>query len=143
MRTELNEEEKLWLAENNEYINQDHVNRHWREVLANELNEPVFKMLAETTTISDADTEDQHDIEELLAQYLEPIEVVCLMQFYIEKLTRIEIAEKLSVAYYFEENRISQSSFDVTQVKYILEKSKEKLKTALKKLSTFSINREK
>lgn len=118
--------------ERERYVNQDVITRNWREVLSAEIGPGFYDAMADRCGIQDLDAFDSYFPETSpLSKIVDPVELECLRLFYVERMTRQEIAESIVIQHVIDGRVITTRPFTVYIVQKKLEAGRRAIKNAM------------
>jgi hypothetical protein len=115
--------------ERDRYINQDVVDRTWRERLSVEIGHSCFNSMADRSGMSNTLSSGNGCWDSLFEGKIDPVELECLRLFYIEGKSRIEIAETISIQYFSQGKLIMEKGATLLFVKRKLEDGRSKIRS--------------
>lgn len=127
---------KTWhgmsVDEREQYIDQDHAKRNWREILECEVGSDLFNDLADRSSISIMYTTGPGDeVEIWLKKELTPLQAIYIIQYYFQGMSVPNIAKGVKVQYQVGDVELTKKGVSSGAVYKELQRAKAQLKLKL------------
>lgn len=118
--------------EREQYIDQDHVKRDWREILECEVGSNLFNDLADRSSISLMYTTGPADeVEIWLKKVLTPLQAIYIIQYYFQGKSVPDIAKGVKVQYQVGDVEFTKNGVNPGAVYKELQRAKAQIKLKL------------